>query len=121
VKRKSDVAHTKSISNAANNQAVSWTIGSKPKANLNAGCFGLRRRARKGSATSPGWIILRHGCIIRRSHGWDHVAHSATRGTDAVNRNRRAIEVQPVMVSEAGRIVALRILDAIHHSNFNPN
>jgi len=34
-------------SNAANNQAVSWTIGSKPKANSNVGCFGTRRRAGK--------------------------------------------------------------------------
>src|SRR5260370_24803826 len=45
--RKSDVEHTKSISNAANNQAVSWTIGSKRNANWNAGCFAARRRARK--------------------------------------------------------------------------
>jgi len=48
VTTKSDVAHTKSTSNAANNQAVSWTIGSKRRANSNAGCFGARRRARKG-------------------------------------------------------------------------
>jgi hypothetical protein len=33
MKRKSDVAHTKSILNAASNQAVTWTIGSKPNAN----------------------------------------------------------------------------------------
>ncbi len=41
----SDVAHTRSISNAENNQAVIWTIGSKPNANSKVGC--LRRRARK--------------------------------------------------------------------------
>jgi len=33
VTRKSDVANTKSISNAADNQGVSWTIGSEPTAN----------------------------------------------------------------------------------------
>jgi len=38
VTRKSDVAHTKSISNVANNWAVSWTIGSKPNATSNNGC-----------------------------------------------------------------------------------
>lgn len=43
----SDVAHTRSISSAVNNPAVSWTIGSKPNANSNVGCFGTRRRARK--------------------------------------------------------------------------
>jgi hypothetical protein len=45
VTRTSDVAHTKSISNAANNQAVSWTIGSKP--NANSKVWYLRRHARK--------------------------------------------------------------------------
>jgi hypothetical protein len=45
--RKSDVEHTKSISNAANNQEVSWTIGSKRNANSNAGYFAARRQARK--------------------------------------------------------------------------
>jgi hypothetical protein len=44
--RRSGVAHTKSISNAANNQALIWTIGSKRNANSNAGCFAARRRAR---------------------------------------------------------------------------
>jgi hypothetical protein len=47
VTKKSDVAHTKSISNAAYNQAVSWTIGSRPNANLKVGCFRTRRRARE--------------------------------------------------------------------------
>ena len=37
ITRKSDVARTKSISNVANNQAVSWTIGSKRNANSNGG------------------------------------------------------------------------------------
>jgi len=45
--RKSDVEHTKSISNAANNRAAIWTIGSKRNANSNAGCFAARRQARK--------------------------------------------------------------------------
>ena len=45
--RKSDVAYTKSISKAVNNRAVSWTIGSKPNANSNVGCFGARRRDSK--------------------------------------------------------------------------
>jgi hypothetical protein len=43
---KSDVALTKSIWNAANNQAVMWTIGSKQSANSNAESFGARRRVR---------------------------------------------------------------------------
>src|ERR1700693_6471655 len=47
LRRKSDVAHTKSISNAANNKGVSWTIGSKPNVNSNEGCFGASRRFRK--------------------------------------------------------------------------
>ena len=34
--KKSDAAHTKSIWNAANNKAASWTIGSKPNANSHA-------------------------------------------------------------------------------------
>jgi hypothetical protein len=38
VTRKSDVAHTKSISNAANNQATNWTIGSRRNANSTEGC-----------------------------------------------------------------------------------
>ena len=46
--KKSDAAPTKSISNAANNQAVIWTIGSKPNANSNAGHSRARRRASKG-------------------------------------------------------------------------
>src|SRR5579864_9173036 len=33
LRRKSDVAHTKSILSAASSQAVTWTIGSKPRAN----------------------------------------------------------------------------------------
>ena len=44
---KSDFAHTKSISNAAESRVVKWTIGSKPNANSNAGRFGRRREARK--------------------------------------------------------------------------
>jgi hypothetical protein len=36
--RKSDVEHTKSISDAENNRAVTWTIGSKRNANLNVEC-----------------------------------------------------------------------------------
>src|SRR5579862_4886178 len=44
---KPDVAHTRSISNAANNQAVSWTTGSKPNENSNPRCFRARRQARK--------------------------------------------------------------------------
>jgi hypothetical protein len=60
----SDVAHTKSISNAAQSQVVRWRIGSKPKANSNAGRFGRRRQARKrirdtnvsrGKAILPRW------------------------------------------------------------------
>jgi hypothetical protein len=45
VKRKSGFALTKCILKAANSRAVSWTIGSKRNANLNAGCFGSRSRA----------------------------------------------------------------------------
>jgi hypothetical protein len=45
VRKKSEVAHMKSTSNAANNQAVSGTIGSKPNANWNVSR--LHRRARK--------------------------------------------------------------------------
>jgi len=37
-----DVAHTRSISKAANNQAVSWTIGSKPNANSKVERFRMR-------------------------------------------------------------------------------
>jgi len=47
VTRKSDVAHMKSISNAANNQVVRRRIGSKRNANSNAACFAARRLARK--------------------------------------------------------------------------
>jgi hypothetical protein len=47
VTRKSDFVHTKSILNAANNQAASWTIGSKPNANSHVGCARARRPARK--------------------------------------------------------------------------
>jgi hypothetical protein len=48
VTNKSDVDHSKSISNAAaKNHAVIWTIGSKRNANSNAECFAVRRRARK--------------------------------------------------------------------------
>ena len=36
--RKSDVAHTKSISNGANNQAANWTIGSRRNADSTEGC-----------------------------------------------------------------------------------
>jgi len=42
VTRKSDAARTKSISNEANNQTLSWTIGSKPNVNSNKGCFSER-------------------------------------------------------------------------------
>ena len=38
--------HTKSILNAANNRAASWTIGSKRNANSKAGRCRVRRRAR---------------------------------------------------------------------------
>ena len=37
--RKSDAARTKSISNEANNQTLSWTIGSKPSVDSNKGRF----------------------------------------------------------------------------------
>jgi len=47
VTRKSDAAHTRSISNAANNRAASWTIGSKPNVNSHMRCFRARRQARK--------------------------------------------------------------------------
>ena len=40
--RKSDAARTKSISNEANNQTLSWTIGSKPSVNSNKGRFSER-------------------------------------------------------------------------------
>jgi hypothetical protein len=43
--RKSDVVLTKSISNVASNQAMSWMIGSKPNANSNPECFAARRPA----------------------------------------------------------------------------
>ena len=33
-----------SLSNEANNQTLSWTIGSKPNVNSNKGCFSERRR-----------------------------------------------------------------------------
>jgi len=42
VTRKSDAARTKSISNEANNQTLSWTIGSKPNVNSNKGRFSER-------------------------------------------------------------------------------
>ena len=38
---------TKSISDAANNRTVRWTIGSRPNANSNTECLRARRRARK--------------------------------------------------------------------------
>ena len=47
VTRISDAARTKSISSAANNRAVSWTIGSKPKSNSNLRSFRARRRRAK--------------------------------------------------------------------------
>jgi hypothetical protein len=70
VTRKSDVAPTRSIWNAANNQAGSWTIGSKPNANSKAECCGGYRRARRvepsdSSATFLGeaasGLVLRAG------------------------------------------------------------
>jgi putative oxidoreductase len=42
VTRKSDAARTKSISNEANDQTLSWTIGSKPNVNSNKGRFSER-------------------------------------------------------------------------------
>lgn len=47
MRRKSDVVPTNSISNAANNQAAIWTIGSKPNANSNAERFRAPRRQAK--------------------------------------------------------------------------
>src|SRR5260370_36573439 len=47
MRRKSNIAHTKSILNAANNRAANWTIGSKRKAKSKAGRCRARRRARK--------------------------------------------------------------------------
>jgi hypothetical protein len=45
--RKSGVAPTKSIPNAANNQAAIWTIGSKRNANSKASWYCARRRGSK--------------------------------------------------------------------------
>jgi hypothetical protein len=67
--RKSDVAHTKSISNVANNWAVSQTIGFKRNATSNNGCdfdpashlqlFNLMRESRgaraMGSLQAGAW------------------------------------------------------------------
>jgi hypothetical protein len=61
VTKTSDVAHTKSISNGAQSQVVRWRIGSRPKANSNAGRFGRRRQARKrirDTRVSKGKAIL---------------------------------------------------------------
>jgi ketosteroid isomerase-like protein len=64
--RKSGIARTKSISNVANNQAVSWTIGSKPNANSHVGCFagagGLENRP--ATHGDPGREVTNgHGAI----------------------------------------------------------
>jgi hypothetical protein len=47
VQRRSDVALTKSISNAANNQAMTRTIGSRRNKNSNAVCLAALRRVKK--------------------------------------------------------------------------
>jgi hypothetical protein len=68
-----DVAHTKSISNAPNNQAVSLTIGSKPNANSNEGCFGRRRRARKGIRDIVRIVAQPHGLSTASGKEWREV------------------------------------------------
>jgi hypothetical protein len=60
------VVPTKSISNAASNQVVSWTIGSKPNANWHLGCFRAHRQARKPSAKH-----LDRGGIQVSDHAFD--------------------------------------------------
>jgi len=47
VTRKSDAVPTRFILSAADNQAVNWTIGSKPNVNLPAKNFGARKQVRK--------------------------------------------------------------------------
>jgi len=52
VTKKSDVAPTKSISNAANNQAVIWTIWLQAERELERGALSRAGGLAKGSATS---------------------------------------------------------------------
>jgi hypothetical protein len=47
-------AHTKSISNAANNQGVIWMIGFSPNANSMLECFRSLRRAKQAELVKKG-------------------------------------------------------------------